>query len=284
MGIRFECPNGHKLHVKSYLAGKRGICPDCGAKFVIPAGSNGHEAPERVQSAVGAAGVQNEAGPKVDSPPPSVVISTVGNNEQIVAQPAPAVSPPSAPEAVPPILRQRTSMWYVRPQTGGQFGPANDELFKSWITEGRVTEETFVWREGWVEWKLAREVGDALPIALPFVVASTPIAVPPAPGEPPAAEPIREEVVSQELAGDVPTEEAPASQAAFQTLNRSMRKRQRRYKFAVLLLLTTIVLTVLLVWVLFRNATQASVERRPDRPQLVQSDDGRYVANFGQRT
>lgn len=284
MGIRFECPNGHKLHVKSFLAGKRGICPDCGAKFVIPAGSNGHEVPERVQSAVGAAGVQKEPGVKAASPPPSVVISTVGSSEQIVAEPAPAEIPPSAPAAVPPILQPRTSMWYVRPQTGGQFGPANDELFKSWITEGRVTEETFVWREGWAEWKLAREVGDALPIPLPFVVASTPIAVPPAPGEPPAAEPIREEVVSQELADDVPTEEATASQAAFQTLNRSIRKRRRRYKFAILLLLTTIVLAALLVWVLFRNAAQASVERRLDRPQLVQSDDGRYVANFGQQT
>ena len=36
MGIRFTCPNGHKLHVKTFLAGKRGVCPNCGAKFVIP--------------------------------------------------------------------------------------------------------------------------------------------------------------------------------------------------------------------------------------------------------
>ncbi len=36
MGIRFLCPNGHKLNVKSFLAGKRAICPDCGAKVVVP--------------------------------------------------------------------------------------------------------------------------------------------------------------------------------------------------------------------------------------------------------
>jgi hypothetical protein len=36
MGIRFLCPNGHKLNVKSELAGKRASCPDCGAKLVIP--------------------------------------------------------------------------------------------------------------------------------------------------------------------------------------------------------------------------------------------------------
>ena len=39
MGIRFFCPNGHKLHVKSFLAGKRGICPECGVKVDIPGDS-----------------------------------------------------------------------------------------------------------------------------------------------------------------------------------------------------------------------------------------------------
>lgn len=36
MGIRFLCPNGHKLNVKSFLAGKRAICPDCGARVLVP--------------------------------------------------------------------------------------------------------------------------------------------------------------------------------------------------------------------------------------------------------
>jgi hypothetical protein len=36
MGIRLLCPNGHKLHIKAFLAGKRGICPKCGATFTIP--------------------------------------------------------------------------------------------------------------------------------------------------------------------------------------------------------------------------------------------------------
>ena len=37
MGIRFSCPNGHKLHVKNFLAGKRGVCPECGVTVDIPA-------------------------------------------------------------------------------------------------------------------------------------------------------------------------------------------------------------------------------------------------------
>ena len=36
MGIRFNCPNGHKLNVKAFQAGQKGICPVCGAKMQIP--------------------------------------------------------------------------------------------------------------------------------------------------------------------------------------------------------------------------------------------------------
>ena len=36
MGIRFYCPNGHKLNVKEFQAGQKGICPVCGAKMQIP--------------------------------------------------------------------------------------------------------------------------------------------------------------------------------------------------------------------------------------------------------
>jgi hypothetical protein len=41
MGIRFSCPSGHKLNVKSFLAGKRAICPECGAKVIVPETSEG---------------------------------------------------------------------------------------------------------------------------------------------------------------------------------------------------------------------------------------------------
>ena len=41
MGIRFRCQAcDKKLHVKSFLAGKRGVCPKCGAKIRIPAQSD----------------------------------------------------------------------------------------------------------------------------------------------------------------------------------------------------------------------------------------------------
>src|SRR3954453_12022259 len=39
MGIKFHCPNGHRLNVKSFLAGKKGVCPKCGTKMRIPTAS-----------------------------------------------------------------------------------------------------------------------------------------------------------------------------------------------------------------------------------------------------
>ena len=36
MGIIAVCPNGHRLKLKNELAGKKGICPTCAARFRIP--------------------------------------------------------------------------------------------------------------------------------------------------------------------------------------------------------------------------------------------------------
>lgn len=36
MGIIAHCPAGHRVKVKEHLAGRKGICPECGARFRIP--------------------------------------------------------------------------------------------------------------------------------------------------------------------------------------------------------------------------------------------------------
>ncbi|HBO45708.1 MAG TPA: hypothetical protein DD670_17630 [Planctomycetaceae bacterium] len=83
MGIRVQCPNGHKLNIKATQAGKRGICPRCGIKFDIPAAdeatdSNGLE--ETVATAP-----DNEP---ADSPPP-----LVGSNGPSVEIPSITIVP-----------------------------------------------------------------------------------------------------------------------------------------------------------------------------------------------
>ncbi|WP_161604654.1 GYF domain-containing protein [Roseiconus nitratireducens] len=50
--------------------------------------------------------------------------------------------------------------WYVRPPSGGQYGPATGSVLKTWIAEGRVARTALLWRDGWPQW---REACDALP-------------------------------------------------------------------------------------------------------------------------
>jgi len=69
MGIRFACPNGHKLNVKAFLAGKRGICPDCDAKFIVPQHSGALAVP--IDSEVPAPAVPPPVVPS-DLQPPSI--------------------------------------------------------------------------------------------------------------------------------------------------------------------------------------------------------------------
>jgi hypothetical protein len=49
-------------------------------------------------------------------------------------------------------------IWYVRPPSGGQFGPATGDLMRTWLTEGRVSADSLVWREGWRDWQEAGTV------------------------------------------------------------------------------------------------------------------------------
>ena len=236
MGIRFRCPSGHKLHVKDFLAGKRGICPKCGAKFRIPEESEPDlvKDPKRSQqeekldtlpsvaesnpplattleTASGALPGKKEnklpkvipsvdsgrsasepnptdrtsqAGPTiVDVGPPTDLpsVESAEPKKPASAEGEPATLPQEietpkqvavedeASESVPsvdqsteegssaqdPISEAPHAVWYVRPPSGGQFGPASGDIMRSWMSEGRGTVDSLVWREGWPEWKPA---------------------------------------------------------------------------------------------------------------------------------
>jgi len=45
MGIVAYCPNQHRVKVKDDLAGRKGVCPTCGARFRIPLESQPEPAP-----------------------------------------------------------------------------------------------------------------------------------------------------------------------------------------------------------------------------------------------
>jgi hypothetical protein len=60
--------------------------------------------------------------------------------------------------AADPVSEAPHAVWYVRPASGGQFGPAAGDIMRRWISEGRVASDSLVWREGWPEWKSASSI------------------------------------------------------------------------------------------------------------------------------
>ena len=179
MGIRFHCPNCDKrLNVKAFLAGKRGICPYCDTGLDIPLESeetNGTATTTTKSVEVRTVARQGEA--DQESPPAAASSTTLADTA--VADAGPQQDQPD------PIDEAPDAVWYVRPPSGGQFGPAKGDVMRKWLAEGRVSPEALVWREGWTDWLAAEPVFPCLQSRPapppPTSSSSTP---PPAPGKP----------------------------------------------------------------------------------------------------
>jgi hypothetical protein len=220
MGIKFYCPNGHKLNVKAFLAGKKAICPKCGVKVIVPddLAESGSEKilldPEELgalataqASSVGRKKSTGDhasaAGPPVGRPASvplaaAAVDAAVGAAAPVTSAQAAAAPGANGPAAVDPIDEAPTAVWYVRPPSGGQFGPAGGETMRSWLNEGRVTGDTLVWRAGWPEWRLAaaafpKQIQGAAPTPAAEVPPAAPAVAPLAPAvhAAPVAAPVR---------------------------------------------------------------------------------------------
>ncbi|WP_404310191.1 DUF4339 domain-containing protein [Neorhodopirellula lusitana] len=70
-------------------------------------------------------------------------------------------STPGHESAPPPAVQEGfggpTATWYVRPPTGGQYGPADGPTMEQWMKEGRIAQNAMVWRDGWKDWREASE-------------------------------------------------------------------------------------------------------------------------------
>jgi DNA-directed RNA polymerase subunit RPC12/RpoP len=62
---------------------------------------------------------------------------------------------PSDPQA---LREAPDAIWYVRPTSGGQYGPAPSPSMLQWLKEQRVGRDALVWRDGWPEWLAASQV------------------------------------------------------------------------------------------------------------------------------
>jgi hypothetical protein len=83
----------------------------------------------------------------------------------------------SAAQAPDPIAEAPAAIWYVRPASGGQFGPAAGDVMRQWLTQKRVGPDSLLWREGWTDWKKAVVVFPSLGPS-PAVAAATQAAAP----------------------------------------------------------------------------------------------------------
>ena len=170
MGIRFSCHLcNHPLHVKDYQASKRGKCPKCqGAFRVPPKDADFSLAIDESASSIQPANlgkplapsdskiVAATAKPKAATEPKPQVQARAKNPPASTPKPAPeANGHPSMPPSLLPLIDSR---WYVRPPSGGQYGPATTPMLMDWIAEKRVTADALLWREGLDSWLSAREL------------------------------------------------------------------------------------------------------------------------------
>ncbi|MDV6033334.1 MAG: hypothetical protein F9B45_25255 [Phycisphaera sp. RhM] len=195
------------MNIKTELAGRRGLCPECGIKFriplsdaefstpIAPTGTQAAKAvtPNEPSAAAAApqpaanttikqngaprqpAGVSPtaEVSPSPENAPqtgqlPSGQQPPATESESVTNQPAStdAVNAAAATSTVPSagepdlLSSESTATWYVRPPSGGQYGPATSAMLKVWIDEGRVAKTALLWKDGWPQW---REASEALP-------------------------------------------------------------------------------------------------------------------------
>ena len=251
MGIRFLCPNGHRLNVKAHLAGHRGICPECGISMWIPQTSV-TEKSSSIKTAPKDAKTTTASVTEAVAEP--TTLKRTGNTHSTTNRPSGNLSASSIPNApTKPPKAQQTScvsaVWFVRPPAGGQFGPADETTLTRWIHEKRIVADTYLWREGWPKWRRAGDVSSSLP---------EPLSLPVATSVPPVAIGIDHELASVKLApGKNPD---PLSVERLGTKQRKTHRRPLRVQMvpALGLLLLVVILLGVLVWVINRNPlTQA---------------------------
>jgi len=187
MGIHFACHHcNHSLHVKDFQGGKRGRCPECKAPFRIPLKDASHslaldDSPVNPDAMLtfSTSSRTSKTSKKSSS---AISIETdvpTKNSTEKSARPKKAKSASQKQSNVDqqtltpidkkvPVLSEKEmpaalsasldAKWFVRPPSGGQFGPASPQLLMEWIAERRVTSDSYLWCEGMPQWQAATDL------------------------------------------------------------------------------------------------------------------------------
>lgn len=99
---------------------------------------------------------------------PSILIASASNSQ-------------GAPTAGnDPLADSEDAVWYVRPTSGEQLGPADNMAVRGWLASGIITADSLVWRNGWPEWQRADSIfaqlsPDYTPVGLDALLSEEPI-------------------------------------------------------------------------------------------------------------
>jgi hypothetical protein len=161
------------------------------AQSAIPYSAGNAAQPSVPAPVAVAAGIPS---PVAAAPPTYAAPQTYAAPAAVPLPPTPPAppAPPAPPSAGPPdpLTEAPDSVWYVRPPSGGQFGPAPSNVMRGWLQEGRISADSLVWREGWRDWQEAIGVFPQLrgdDMALLNAVIASPMPAMPAVGSPIAA-------------------------------------------------------------------------------------------------
>lgn len=174
MGIRFSCHIcNYGLHVKDFQAGKRGRCPQCNGSFRIPK----KDSPYSIAIDEWTSSTPSTAAPTSTETKRSRSSGSIDYDSNVAvadrterpqkakksdptttSQPnsnATSAKPTDSSSLPPSLLKAGNANWFVRPPSGGQYGPASSWLLSEWILERRVTADSLLWYEGMAQWQLA---------------------------------------------------------------------------------------------------------------------------------
>lgn len=183
MGIVCHCPNGHRVKVKDQQAGKRGLCPTCGAAFRIPQLSRPADAiqPELplaqllpLDPAVVATlpravpvGTARAAETRVDPQPHGVPQHSVDPKqhepteqqvEPIAAEVEPVGEPAAVLELHAAIASRPDLSWRIAYPGGAASEPVDAVTMQEWLAGGQAEGTELVWRADWAAWLPVQEV------------------------------------------------------------------------------------------------------------------------------
>ena len=282
MGIKFYCPNGHKMHVKGFLAGKKGLCPKCGVRVEIPIASvsqppspiavagestsgkstspakSKKDLPSKPASVFGMPAdgladdsmlpetIGDEAVPASDIASPATSPdddSSAGVIELEIEMPVPAADPLQIPPG---------ENWFVHLPSGKQLGPVGSDTLREWLDQGRVGVDALVWRNDWSDWRVIRDAFSQNQFAAAASAGANPARMPLADSQPVVASGMPDQLLGYQLG-----------------YQRFRRKSRFTATASLCLIGLVVLLFVLLLIVFFRRGQGAKVSRLENRQVLA---------------